>query len=61
MLALSSLFNQSLFGCRTHRLNLFNQTDCSWGVREYQKFVVHVERRRFLRHRTNNGPVTASI
>jgi len=36
----------------------FNQTDSSWGVREHQRFVVHAELRRFLRHQTNNGPAT---
>jgi len=55
-----SLFNQSSFDYGTHRHKLFTQTDSSWGVREYQRFVVRVELRRFLRHRTN-GPATASI
>jgi len=63
MLALGSLFNQSIFDYRTHRLNLFHQTDSIWGARERQRFVVHmeVELRRFLRHQTNNGPASASI
>jgi len=44
----------------THRLNLFNQTDCSWGVHERQRFVLYVDLRRFLRHQINNEPATAS-
>jgi len=52
----SSLFNQSNYDYGTHRLNLFNQTDSSRDVRERQMFGLHVERRRFLRHYTNNGP-----
>jgi len=31
------------------------------GRGEYQRFVVHVELRRCLRHQTNNGPATTSI
>jgi len=44
----SSLINQSNFHYGTQRLNLFNQTDSSLTVREYQSFVVHVDLRRFL-------------
>jgi len=32
-----SVFIQSNFHYGTHRLNLFNETDSSWGVREYQR------------------------
>ena len=45
-----------------HHLGLFNQTDSSCGVREYQRCVVQVQvdLRRFLRRQTNTGPVTAT-
>jgi len=45
----------------TQRLNLFNRTNSSWGVRKHQTFGLHVELRRFVRHQTNNEPATASI
>jgi len=57
----SSLFNQSNLYHGTPRLNLFNQTDSSWGVHECQRFVLYMELRHFLRHQTDNRPAIASI
>ena len=49
------LCNQSNLYCGTHHLNLFNQTDSSWGFREYQRFVVHMDLRRFYHTRPTMG------
>jgi len=59
----STLFNQSNIAYySTHYRNLFNQTDSSLyattrynqrgGVRESQRFVLHVNLRRLLPHQT---------
>ena len=56
-----SLLSQTIFDYRTHRLNLFNQTDSSWDVREHHRFVVHVELRRFLRLQTRTVARKSSL